>query len=176
MTVCPELCAGVFVRKFGDSNDATETQRPENGLHKVTSSKATERLIGCIIATKTHAESITDASMEIPELDEYYRVVSPESDTRGHRDDGPTIAVHIVVVDPEFQGQSIGSLMLKDYIQRMTSLHVGERISIIVHDRLVPFYQKLGFVRQGPSECTFSGGGWINMSRPISENPDDDED
>lgn len=191
LTVCPELCAGVFQRNFsqdasnnaGGSNSAQlettadgEAGGGENGFYVVHSTPCSDRLVGCVIATKTHSPVVNDASMEIPELDEYHRVVAPQTDDRGHRDDGNTIAVHIVVVDPELQGQSLGTLMLKDYIQRMTTLHVGKSIAIIVHDRLVPFYEKLGFEKQGPSACTFSGGGWIDMVRPVSETDEEEED
>lgn len=194
LTACPELCAGVFIRTFKDpkysedgSSAAEQTEGADDdnnndesgatgksGLYVAKSSLAEEKLIGHILATKIAESKVTDASMEIPDLDEYNRVRDPAKDKRGHRDDGRTLAVHAVVVDPAYHGQSIGSLMLKDYIQRMTTLHVADRIAILVHDKLKPFYALQDFEDLGPSEVTFSGGSWIDMVRPLSDSDDDE--
>lgn len=217
--MCPELCAGVFIRTFTDarygetstlSAEAAEPEynnlpqtnsRPstgttiadeddseagegthhhddeplnEHGYYQVKSTQGTERLVGHIIATKTLAAVVTDASMEIPSLDEFNRLIDPVSDARGHHEDGSTVAIHSVVVDPEFQGRSIGSIMLKDYIQRMTTLHIAARFALLAHERLIPFYKQHEFVSQGESEVTFSGGGWYSLIRPISESDEDE--
>lgn len=156
-----------------DDDDDDKDEPDSHGIYSVKTTEATEHLIAHILATKTHAETVTEASMEIPDLDEHHRVKDPKSDNRGHRNDGRTLAVHSVVVDPAYQGQSIGSIVLKDYIQRMTTLHVADRISILVHDRLMPFYKLQGFQDLGPSHCEFSGGNWYDMSRPFSDSDDD---
>ena len=218
--MCPELCAGVFIRDFKGSRYSTDSQeetesppeleesgqssrpqssrpstgktipdndaealkktgeeQPQNelGYYQVRSTEVTERLVGQIIATKTLAPAVTDASMEIPDLDEYMRLKDAENDNRGHHEDGSTVAIHSVVVDPEFQGRSIGSLMLKDYIQRMTSVHVADRFALLAHERLIPFYKQHEFVNQGPSDSTFSGGGWYSLVRPLNDSDDMDE-
>lgn len=184
----------MFIRKFKDpkysgeaAEDGDESSRSSTaandeddeaaaeGIYTVKSTEATETLIGHILATKIHDDLVTDASMDIPDLDEHNRVKDPKTDKRGHRNDGRTLAIHAVVVAPAYQGQSIGSIMLKDYIQRMTTLHVADRIAIIIHDRLTPFYKLQGFETVGPSKVQFSGGGWIDMVRPISDSDDDDQ-
>lgn len=164
---------GAPVANQGDDDDQNEEN--EHGYYHVKSTRGTERLIGHIIATKTPAQAVTDESMEIPSLDEYNRLKDPKSDLRGHHEDGSTVAIHSIVVDPEFRGRSIGSIMLKDYIQRMTTLHIADRFALLAHDRLVPFYNQHEFVSQGPSKVSFSGGGWYSLIRPISDSDDMDE-
>lgn len=188
LTACPELCAGVFIRRFKDpkysgdgvtaagaaAEDEEDGDEAHEGFRTATSTAADEQLIAHILATKINEPRVTDASMEVPAVDEYHRVVDPRADARGHRDEGRTLAVHAVVVDPTYQGQSIGSIMLKDYIQRVTTLHLADRIAILVHDKLRPFYELQGFEALGPSAVSFSGGGWIDMVRPLSDNDDDE--
>lgn len=187
LKACPELCAGLFIRKYKDPKytgkgsvpdyDSDDEDHPDNafGIHTVTSTEASEHLIAHILATKIHEDTVTDESMEIPDLDEHYRVKDIKTDKRGHRNDGRTIAIHAVVVDPEYQGCSIGTVLLKDYIQRMTTLHIADRISILVHKKIMPFYELQEFESLGPSEAQFSGGGWYNMTRQLSDSDDMDE-
>lgn len=33
---------------------------------------------------------------------------------------------------------------------------------------MVPWYERLGFINKGPSECTIAGGGWHDMVSKIS--------
>lgn len=105
--------------------------------------------------------------MEIPELDSYGRIVSPNNDPRGHHEEGRTIAIHSVVIDPDYQGQAIGTTLLNDYIQRMSTLKHADRFALLAHERLIPFYERVGFESKGLSECKFSGGGWYDLQAPL---------
>lgn len=203
LRVCPELSSGVFIRQFhetGDSesvkqslqnHDSNTTEADESDDHgnatdadtdapavkPVTlppgkSSLVSEKLIAHILATKTTSMFITDESMELPDIDEYGRPKDP-NDQRGHREDGRTIGIHSLVVDPDYQGRSVGSILLKDYIQRITTQHIADRISLIAHPELVPFYRRFDFADYGVSQVKFGGGGWHDMSAPLKEEDDD---
>lgn len=195
MKACPELCLGIFIRNFKDDSNSKETEdvdsktkteeeqdvkstddddaadpneSDENHNYQLAKSALqSEKLIGQILATKTTSINVSDPSMEIPELDNYGRNVSPATDPRGHREDGRTIAIHSVVIDPEYQGQSVGTTLLNDYIQRMSTLKHADRFSLLAHDRLIPFYERVGFESKGLSECKFSGGGWYDLQAPL---------
>jgi GNAT superfamily N-acetyltransferase len=81
----------------------------------------------------------------------------------GHQDQGSTIAIHSLAVLPEHQGKGIGSTLLKAYIQRIKDAAIADRIALLSHDDLVPFYTALGFENSGVSDCTFGGGGWNDL-------------
>lgn len=173
LTVCPELTAGVFIREFKPvEDDASDSE----GLPPGTSCLVREKLIGHVLATKMESDFVEDVSMELPELDEYYRAKDP-NDPRGHKEAGRTIGIHSVVVHPSYQGRSIATLMLRDYIQRLTTQHTADRIALLAHDRLVPFYARLGFIDDGPAKnVTFGGGGWRNLWLPLASDDEDDDD
>lgn len=124
------------------------------------------QLIGHIIATRTSAPLVTDASMSYPpDWRTKRRSLADENEKEplGHEDQGGTIAVHSLAVLPEHQGKKVGSTLMKAYIHRIKEANIAERIALIAHDHLIPFYEKLGFENRGPSNCTFGGGGWTNL-------------
>ncbi|GAM88238.1 hypothetical protein ANO11243_062700 [Dothideomycetidae sp. 11243] len=88
----------------------------------------------------------------------------------GHKEHGRTLCVHSLSVLPDFQGQGLGRLLMTSYMQRMRSAGVADRIAIISHEALVPFYESLGFETQGQSPVQFGGGGWTDMVYHL--NPD----
>lgn len=81
----------------------------------------------------------------------------------GHEEGGRTIAIHSLAVLPEHQGKQIGSTLMKSYIHRIREALIADRIAIIAHDHLVPFYESFGFENHGPSKCQFGGGGWVDL-------------
>jgi GNAT superfamily N-acetyltransferase len=162
----------VFIREFKPIEDHEQNSE---GLPPGSSCLVKEKLIGHILATKCDTDFIEDASMEIPELDEYGRAADP-TDPRGHKEAGRTIGIHSVVVHPSYRGRSIATLMLRDYIQRLTTQHIADRIALLAHDKLVPFYARLGFIDDGLNKnVTFGGGDWRNMWLPLASD-DEDED
>jgi predicted N-acetyltransferase YhbS len=89
----------------------------------------------------------------------------------GHQDQGGTICLHSLAVAPEFQKMGLGTVLMKSYIQRMKDSKIADRIALLAHDHLVPFYQGLGFDNMGPSAVTSHGGNWNNMvSFPLQLN------
>lgn len=59
LTVCPELCSGLFVREF-DTEAVNAKELPDHSTIKK------ETLIGHVIGTKMVSEAITDESMLVP--------------------------------------------------------------------------------------------------------------
>lgn len=77
---------------------------------------------------------------------------------------GKTIAIHSVVVVPEFQGRGLGRELVAAYVQYLRGLGMGfERVVLIAHDHLVRFYGGVGFANVGVSGCLFAGGGWNDL-------------
>ncbi|GAB1204826.1 hypothetical protein APSETT445_003489 [Aspergillus pseudonomiae] len=120
-------------------------------------------LVGHIVATRISTPLVTDKAMELPANWQTERMTVENGETVGHDEDGATIAIHSLAVLPEHQGKQVATTLLKSYIHRIREAQIAERISIIAHDHLVPFYESFGFENRGPSKCQFGGGGWTNL-------------
>jgi predicted GNAT family N-acyltransferase len=147
LTKCPELCLGLFTIPIIPKGQP----------------KPRPTLIGHIIATRTSTQLVTDNAMKLPSNWKSARVVTENGETIGHDEYGSTIAIHSLAVLPEHQGKQVGSTLMKSYIQRIREAAIAERISIIAHDHLVPFYESFGFENRGSSKCQFGGGGWTDL-------------
>ncbi|KAF5856855.1 hypothetical protein ETB97_006641 [Aspergillus alliaceus] len=120
-------------------------------------------LVGHIVATRTSTPFVTDKSMQLPANWETERMTVENGETVGHDEYGGTIAIHSLAVSPEHQGKQVASTLMKSYIQRIREAQIAERLSLIAHDHLVPFYESFGFENRGPSKCKFGSGGWTNL-------------
>lgn len=103
---------------------------------------------------------MTDASVDYPR--EWQSPVPP-SDLRGHQEHGRTVAVHSLAVLPTFRTRGLGKIIMKSYQQRIESSGIADRLSLVAHDNLISFYEQLGFVNKGASQCEFGGGGWVDV-------------
>lgn len=181
LTVCPELCSGIFIRDYNykynainlpsvakkleeENKDQTKDNKEED-LEElpVKSSVIKETLIGHIIGTKMPASKVTDGAMELPD----------ETDNKGHFENSRFIGIHALVIDPEWQGKNLGTLILHDYIQKLSNQDLGDKVALICKDKLIPFYEKIGFTNLGKSECKFAGVDWYDMSMDLI--PEEDE-
>lgn len=123
-------------------------------------------LVAHILATRTPAPFVTDASMQLPDNWQRRSSTLPNEsgvEPPGHQDQGSTIAVHSLAVLPEHQGKGLGKTLMKAYVQRIGDAKIADRIALLSHDHLIAFYESLGFVNHGKSDCTFGGGGWSNL-------------
>ena len=75
----------------------------------------------------------------------------------GHKEEGRTICVHSLAVLPQFQKRGLGKTLMLAYIQRLESQGVADRLALISHEELIPYYEGLGFENQGKSEAQFGG-------------------
>ncbi|KAJ5666794.1 hypothetical protein N7462_011203 [Penicillium macrosclerotiorum] len=147
LTRCPELSLGLFTLPV------IEEGKP----------KPRATLVGHIIATRTSEPLVTDRSMRLPSDWQNQRWTLEDDQAVGHEEGGSTIAIHSLAVLPSHQGKQVGSTLMKSYIHRIREAQIADRIAIIAHDHLVPFYESFGFEARGPSKCQFGGGGWTDL-------------
>ncbi|KAJ5165938.1 acyl-CoA N-acyltransferase [Penicillium capsulatum] len=145
LTVCPELCRGLFV------------EPPD--------SKGQARLIGHVIATRVSANRVIDASMEMPSnWQGSTAAVVNEDQVIGNDPNGLSVGVHSLAINPAYQGKGIGRALMEEYVHYIqTSVQPVTSLVIIAHGHLIRFYESLGFTNLGPSPCAFGGGGWYDM-------------
>ncbi|RMZ86931.1 hypothetical protein DV736_g5848, partial [Chaetothyriales sp. CBS 134916] len=160
---CPELSLGLF-------------SRPTAAESKGKPDPPKRRLIAHIVATRSPAPGVTDASMGIPpdwKTKKSAPVKEGDEETLGHHDIGGTICIHSLAVAKEHQKIGLGSILMKSYIQRIKDSKAADRLALLAHDHLVNFYVGLGFENLGPSSATFGGGGWNNLVKQFTEEEED---
>jgi GNAT superfamily N-acetyltransferase len=86
-----------------------------------------------------------------------------EDEPIGHQDQGSTIAVHSLAVLSEHHGKGVGTTLMKAYLQRIKDAEIAERIALLSHEDLVPFYTALGFENLGVSDVKFGSRPWFSM-------------
>ena len=59
-----------------------------------------------------------------------------------HEADGATVALHTLCVHPGWRAKGLGTTILKEFIKRAEAVNGVERIALIAHDELVPFYER----------------------------------
>lgn len=172
LTVCPELCSGLFVREYGHKynainlpevaeklaaahNEEEDDDDDDDDELPIKLAVVKETLIGHIIATKIQLNRITDDAMEVP---------TDEKPHTGNIEHSRYIGIHGLVVDPEWQGKNLGTLLMHDYIQKLLNQDLGSKVVIIAHKPLIPFYEKIGFNNHGESACKFAGETWYDLT------------
>ncbi|KAI9839283.1 MAG: hypothetical protein M1819_003278 [Sarea resinae] len=171
LAVCSELTLGLF--STGGPGSDVKGALTADAARPPDSTKPEKKgvLLAFIVGTKCVSPTVTDASMEVP-LD--WKEAPSKNANLGHQEEGSTVALHGLAVLPEYQHKGLGTTILKSYIQRIKDANVSERIAIICHEDLIPFYESCGFVAKGKSPVTFGGGDWIDMVLEFSEIKDDD--
>ncbi|KAK4544113.1 hypothetical protein LTR36_004611 [Oleoguttula mirabilis] len=155
---CGELSLGIFTSH-------SENQIPTAEAAAPVYSGAPDRkavLIGHIIATKTTNPTVTDKDMAVPSPDD-----SKPDPSIGHKEEGRTICIHSLAVLPEYQKRGLGTTLMKAFLQRTESHDIADRVALIAHEHLMPYYESFGFVSKGESECKFGGGGWYDMVKDL---------
>jgi GNAT superfamily N-acetyltransferase len=88
-----------------------------------------------------------------------------------HEPDGETVGLHTLCVHPDWRARGLGTMILKEYINRVSNEKNVKRVALIAHDELVPFYEKYypfqflincraGFVNHGLSNSKYGGVTW----------------
>lgn len=159
---CPELSLGIFSQPTLSEIEAGASPK--------------RKLIAHVIATRTSAPSVTDATMDFPKDWKTNKSTLPkpgEKEPLGHQDVGGTICIHSVAVRPEYQSMGIGGVLLRSYIQRIKDAKIADRLALLAHDNLKKFYIRYGFDDVGKSNVSFAGGNWNNMILEFSDLQDD---
>ncbi|UPL03410.1 hypothetical protein LCI18_014344 [Fusarium solani-melongenae] len=151
LTVCPELCVGLFLR----AGQEMPSQAPQD-TPVITKQDASsdDILIGHLISTKSANTPIRDEDMAYPPDWKD----NPQADFGvGHNKNRRTIALHALAISLDYQRSGFGKALMKAYIRLMKQSGGADRISILTYDRLVPYYTKLGFEHYGKSESEYAG-------------------
>jgi GNAT superfamily N-acetyltransferase len=149
LTKCPELSLGVF-------------SLPEMVAGQP---KPRATLVAHVLATRTTSPVVTLATMGMP-ADWREKGTLPngtEDEPIGHQDQGSTIAVHSLAVLSEHHGKGVGTTLMKAYLQRIKDAEIAERIALLSHQDLLPFYTSLGFENLGVSEVKFGSRPWFSL-------------
>ena len=154
MKRCGELCLGIYTSQENGESATAETAAP---VYSGTPERKAV-LLGHILATKTTNPTVTDDDMNIPTSD-------PPDPKLGHKEEGRTICIHSLAVLPQRRG--LGKTLMKAYLHRMESHAVADRVALIAHEQLIPYYENLGFENKGKSEAQFGGGGWFDLVREL---------
>ena len=174
LKTCGELCSGLFASAYATSPGPLATLMKARKFPSVDSSDSDRKklLLGHIIATKHSSPIVTDDSMDFPSD---WRTKYQLTPTVGHSEDGETVCLHSLCVHPDLHAKGIGAVLLRGWTQRIKDSGVAKRIALICREHLVPWYEKAGFEKVGPSKCQYGGGGWIDMVMEFDKSFDDDE-
>lgn len=132
---------------------------PELCLGVVDITNGEEKLVAHAVGCRTSAPLVTEQSMKVPRKGER---------DAGHVETGRTLALHSLAVRPSYHGRGVGSMLLKEYLMRIEQVEGVDRIAIIAHEHLVPFYTRNGFGLLGKSANQFGVGGWLDLVKEIS--------
>lgn len=111
---------------------------------------STRTLVGYVCATQTPHTSLTHESMS------------------HHVPGSASICIHSVCVAPSQRKKGLGLALLEEYIRRAEraradGVQTWERIVLITHEELIPFYEKAGFENLGKSSVVHGPYPWFEM-------------
>lgn len=101
-------------------------------------------------------------------------IINESERKKGHVESSLTIGIHSIVVHPNYQKKNLATLLLHDYIQKLSNQQVGDKIAIIAKENLLPFYNRIGFITKGVSKCQHGGEEWYDLHCALT--PEDDLD
>ncbi|KAI0542975.1 hypothetical protein GGR58DRAFT_3946 [Xylaria digitata] len=161
LTVCPELCMGVFCTVVPSNAKGWEidTLHTAHAVETGRDDAAVSVLLAHIVATRSHDAVVTDDAMGLPRD----RKAGGKDDKIGHQETGRTVCLHSLAVHPKLQGVGMGKLIVKAYMQQIKNSELADRVALICREYLVNYYKRFGFSHAGPSKASFGGGGWHDM-------------
>ncbi|KAI1090141.1 acyl-CoA N-acyltransferase [Rostrohypoxylon terebratum] len=172
LSVCPELCLGLFCTIVPDKARAAgfeiSTLPVAQPVETGRSDGAKSVLVAHIVATRTHGKVVTDEAMDYPRD---FRTKKRNTLPIGHQDNGETVCIHSLAIHPKLQRCHLGKLIMLSYLQQLKGAKTAKSCALICQDYLIPFYKKFDFRHLGPSKVHFGGGGWHDMSVSIEELP-----
>lgn len=116
------------------------------------------KLVGYVCSTLSPSTSLTHESMS------------------NHVPSSPSVCLHGLCVSSNYRRGNIGSGLLREYISRMESARKDgsesyERILLITHEELRPFYEKASFEWVGKSDIVHGSRPWFEMRRSLTGLP-----
>ncbi|KAK2039458.1 acetyltransferase [Colletotrichum somersetense] len=161
LSVCPHMCYGLFARHSTSISEVCRQERDIPVLTKAPEGWSNDRLIAHTIATQSISRAVKDEDMAFPVT---WKTDPTAVHCVGHRPEGRTIALHSLAVSPSCQRLGYGKKLMSVYIEKMMETGQADRISILTYDRLVPYYQKLGFTHFGKSQSEYAGVAWQDLA------------
>ncbi|KAH7329628.1 acyl-CoA N-acyltransferase [Stachybotrys elegans] len=159
LTVCPEICYGLFSSDEGNKTPSEFVDIPVVPQGEGEARKGD--LIAHVISTQSASPVVTDDDMAYPP--DWKADPSAEA-TVGHKKSGRTLALHSLAVSPVAQRRGAGKALMKAYLAEMKKSGTADRVSILTYDRLIPYYTKLGFTHRGKSASEYAGVAWHDLS------------
>ncbi|KAJ3523164.1 hypothetical protein NM208_g12556 [Fusarium decemcellulare] len=162
LTVCPELSIGLFLRA------GVELPSPvPDDIPFITKEESSEddKLLAHVMATRSTNAKVQDDDMAVPAN---WKADPQAVYDVGHNKNGRTISMHALATSPEYQRSGFGKAVMKSYIDQMKKAGTADKISILTYDRLVPYYQKIGFEHYGRSDSEYAGVAWHDLSYILS--------
>jgi ribosomal protein S18 acetylase RimI-like enzyme len=111
-----------------------------------------KEIIGFINAGATHQVALSDEAFK---------------ELIGHDPDGKHIVIMSVVIHPNYQGNSLTSLLMTHFIDVMKKMGKTD-IYLICQTELINLYAKYGFIHIGESDSDHGGLSWHEMSLSLS--------
>jgi len=114
-------------------------------------------LIGYVCSTLSPDLSLTHASMS------------------QHVPSSSSVCMHAVSISPDHRRKGLGVRLLREYTTRLESatsinrLKSYERILLITHEELRPFYEAAGFEWLGKSDVVHGSRPWFEMRKVLNE-------
>ncbi|GAK47296.1 acetyltransferase [Secundilactobacillus oryzae JCM 18671] len=110
-----------------------------------------DQILGYVVGPATSERHLTDDLFET---------------SQPNKPNDPYIAILSLVVIPEFQGQGIASQLLTE-IETVAKAQGRKAISLTCLEKLIPFYERNGYVNEGESASTHAGETWFNLVKEI---------
>ncbi|KAF1832693.1 acetyltransferase [Decorospora gaudefroyi] len=169
---CGELCSGLFSSAYATASGPLGDAIKARTFPSIDSTDSGRKrvLLGHVISTKASSALVTDDAMDYPKDWKTNYQLTPSI---GHSEDGQTVCLHSLCVHPNFAHKGLGTILLQSYVQRIKDSGVGSRIALICRDRYIPFYERAGFKKIGPSKCQYGGGNWVDMVLDFEHSGDD---
>ncbi|EHK23075.1 uncharacterized protein TRIVIDRAFT_222335 [Trichoderma virens Gv29-8] len=162
LTVCPEVCLGLFIK----GKASPSAKLPDNIPYLSEAPECEDgKLVAHTLSTKSTIRFVKEEDMSFPSNWKSNPLAEYDS---GHKANGRTIALHALAVSPDYQRRGLGKALMRSYIKLMKETNRGDRISILAHDHLIPYYESLGFRNLGRSDCKYAGEVWNDLECELS--------
>ncbi|KAK9461958.1 uncharacterized protein V1516DRAFT_622275 [Lipomyces oligophaga] len=177
LRVAPELCTGLFVRqpirtgwrsRLGSASSTSSAASSESS-----SSSSSGTCINNAAKTSCSCDFIKPVRSPTPTLTSNTDSKPTEPSSKvGHLEDGNMIVIHSFSIDPTYKGKKLGTTILRDYIRKMSTHRVAERMALLARSDMRDFYENLGFFdagqRAGPDKSDDWHSLWVHLG------PDDE--
>jgi len=110
-----------------------------------------KKIVGFINGIVTNEDTISDMMYE---------------DIKMHKEDGKWLAIFGVDILPEYQHQGLASKMMEFVIKEVFKQNKAG-IILTCKEKLIPFYEKFGYINTGKSKSIHGNAVWYDMRLEI---------